>query len=184
MKKINIPLTTKGIKDFKDKIDNLITQLPKVNEQILSELADLGQSEIEKNRASTIYTDGNDDYKVFKEKTENGYKVGARGSQVLYDEFGTGTEGLNEPHPMKNDFDLNPYNNRNGTTIRTASINMKPETGILPGELYWTYKGKDGNLVYTQGIPAGKEVFNAEQTVKRKKQEIVKKKVGEVLSKL
>lgn len=182
MKKINIPLTTKGIKDFKDKIDNLITQLPKVNEQILSELADLGQSEIEKNRASTIYTDGNDDYKVFKEKTENGYKVGARGSQVLYDEFGTGTEGINEPHPIKNEFNLKEYNS--GKTIRTASIKMKPDTGILPGEKYWTYKGKDGELVYTQGIPAGKEVFNAEQIVKRKKQEIVKKKVGEVLSKL
>ena len=182
MKKINIPLTSKGIKEFQKKIDNLITQLPKVNEKILSELADIGQNEIEKNRASTIYTDGNDDYKVFKEKTENGYKVGARGSQVLYDEFGTGTEGLNEPHPMKNDFNLKEYNS--GKTIRTASTKMKPETGILPGELYWTYKGKDGNLVYTQGIPAGKEVFNAEQTVKRKKQEIVKKKVGEVLSKL
>lgn len=182
MKRINIPLTTKGIKDFKDKIDNLITQLPKVNEQILSELADLGQSEIEKNRASTIYTDGNDDYKVFKEKTENGYKVGARGSQVLYDEFGTGTEGLNAPHPMKNDFNLKEYNS--GKTIRNASINMKPETGILPGELYWTYKSKDGSIVYTQGIPAGKEVFNAEQTVKSKKKQIVKKKVGEVLSKL
>ena len=182
MKQINIPLTSKGIKNFKSKIDNLIKEMPKVNEEILSELATLGQNEIEKNRAAIPYTDGNDDYKVFKEKTKTGYSVGARGSQVLYDEFGTGTEGLNEPHPMKNDFNLKEYNS--GKTIRSASIKMKPETGILPGELYWTYKGKDGNLVYTQGIPAGKEVFNAEQTVKRKKQEIVKKKVGEVLSKL
>lgn len=182
MKKINIPLTQKGIKDFKNKINNLISELPKVNDAILSELANLGQSEIEKNRASTIYTDGNDDYKIFKEKTENGYKVGARGSQVLYDEFGTGTEGLNAPHELKNNFNLKEYNS--GKTIRSAGINMKPETGILPGELYWTYKGKDGNIVYTQGIPAGKEVFNAEQTVKRKKQQIIKKKVGEVLSKL
>ena len=182
MKKINIPLTKKGINDFKSKINNLISELPKVNEEILSELANLGQNEIEKNRASTIYTDGNDDYKIFKEKTENGYKVGARGSQVLYDEFGTGTEGLNAPHELKNNFNLKEYNS--GKTIRSAGINMKPETGILPGELYWTYKGKDGNIVYTQGIPAGKEVFNAEQTVKRKKQQIIKKKVGEVLSEL
>ena len=130
MKKINIPLTAKGIQSFKNKIDNLISQLPKVNEEILSELANLGQSEIEKNRATTIYTDGNDDYTVFKEKTNDGYKVGARGSQVLYDEFGTGTEGLNAPHELKNNFNLDEYNS--GKTIRKAGINMKAETGILP----------------------------------------------------
>ena len=93
-------------------------------------MASLGQNEIEKNRASTIYTDGNDDYKVFKEKTNDGYKVGARGSQVLYDEFGTGTEGLNAPHELKNNFNLDEYNS--GKTIRKAGINMKAETGILP----------------------------------------------------
>ena len=130
MKKIKIPLTQKGMEIFKSKIDNLISQLPKLNEEILSELADLGQNEIEKNRAFTIYTDGNDDYKVFKEKTNDGYKVGARGSQVLYDEFGTGTEGLNAPHELKNNFNLDEYNS--GKTIRKAGINMKAETGILP----------------------------------------------------
>ena len=130
MKKIKIPLTQKGMEIFKSKIDNLISRLPKLNEEILSELADLGQNEIEKNRASTIYTDGNDDYKVFKEKTNDGYKVGARGSQVLYDEFGTGTEGLNAPHELKNNFNLDE--NNSGKTIRKAGINMKAETGILP----------------------------------------------------
>lgn len=182
MKNINIPLTKQGIQNFKNKIDNLISEIPKVNEEILSELADLGQNEIEKNKASTIYTDGNDDYTIFKEKNNNGYKVGARGSQVLYDEFGTGTEGLNKPHELKNNFNLNEYNS--GKTIRKASINIKPETGILPGELYWTYKNKNGETIYTQGIPAGKEVFNAEQTVKKEKAKIIKRKVGEVLSKL
>lgn len=130
MKKIKIPLTVKGIKEFKEKIDNLIVELPKTNNKILSELADLGQSEIEKNRAAIPYTDGNDDYKIFKEKIDNGYRIGATGSQVLYDEFGTGTEGLNAPHELKNDFNLNDYNS--GKTIRTAGINMKPETGIMP----------------------------------------------------
>ena len=182
MKKINIPLTSKGIKEFKSKIDNLIKEMPKVNEEILSELATLGQNEIEKNRAAIPYTDGNDDYKVFKEKTKTGYSVGARGSQVLYDEFGTGTEGLNAPHELKNDFNLNEYNS--GKTIRSAGITMSPETGILPGEKYWTYKDKSGKTVYTQGIPAGKEVFNSWQTVKREKDQIISKKVGEVLSKL
>ena len=162
MKNINIPLTKQGIQNFKNKIDNLISEIPKVNEEILSELASLGQNEIEKNN--------------------NGYKVGARGSQVLYDEFGTGTEGLNKPHELKNNFNLNEYNS--GKTIRKASINIKPETGILPGELYWTYKNKNGETIYTQGIPAGKEVFNAEQTVKKEKAKIIKRKVGEVLSKL
>lgn len=186
MKQINIPLTSKGIKNFKSKIDNLIKEMPKVNEEILSELAALGQNEIEKNRASTIYTDGNDDYKIFKEKTKNGYSVGARGSQVLYDEFGTGTEGLNKPHDLKDKFNLNPYNNRKGTTIRenTNPNSTATEKGIPINGLYWTYKDKGGNIVYTQGIPAGKEVFNAEKAVERKKKQIVSKKVGEILSKL
>ena len=70
-----------------------------------------------------------------------------------------------------------------GKTIRKAGVNTSPKTGVLLGELYWTYQ-KDGETIYTQGIPAGKQVFNASESLRREKNKIVKKKVSDKLSKL
>lgn len=182
MKNIKVPFSINGLKDLKTKINQLPSNLKEASNNITNDLADLCDTEIKNNYASSPYTDGNDDVNQFKQKTDTGYKVGVRGTQVLYREFGTGTEGLNAPHPMKNDFNLKGYNT--GRTIRKAGITMSSEKGILLGEKYWTYKDKSGNTVYTMGIPAGKEVFNASRSLRRKKDSIIKKRVGEVLSKL
>ena len=53
----------------------------------------------------------------------------------------------------------------------------------LNGGLYWTYN-KDGIKVYTQGIPAGKQVYNAAKRLQKEKEKISKKVVGDALSKL
>lgn len=43
-----------------------------------------------------------DDITVWIEQEEDGrFRVGATGNQIIYDEFGTGTEGENNPHPEK-----------------------------------------------------------------------------------
>lgn len=183
-KKMDLHLNTKSLEEAAKKLLNLSKELDKVVEKALDEASELAYTEIQKNHDAIPYKDGNNDYKVFKEKIENGYKVGARGSQVLYDEFGTGTEGLKSDHSNKlNEYNLKDYNS--GRTIRTAGVTIPANKGILTGELYWTYKDKEtGEIVYTQGIPAGKEVFNAEKTTRENAKKILSKKVSDVLSKL
>lgn len=182
MKKIEVPFSVNGLIELKNKIANLDNSLTNIGNNITKDIADLAQKEIAQNYSASPYTDGNDDCQHFKEKTENGYKVGVKGSQVLYREFGTGTEGLNSPHPIKGNFNLKGYNT--GRTIRKANVYTSATTGMLLGEKYWTYRDKSGQKVYTQGIPAGKEVFNASRTIRNKMNSIIKKRVSEGLSKL
>lgn len=182
MKNIKVPLSVNGLKDLSNKINNLKTELKQSEEKIVEKLANYTKTEIENNLSSTQFKDGNDNVSTFVEKNGNRTKVGMRGSQVLYDEFGTGTEGQKSPHPYKGKYSLSGYNT--GKRIRKASATVNEKTGILIGTMYWTYKNKQGETVYTTGIPAGKQVFNAAISLRNKKKQIIKQEVSDVLSKL
>lgn len=182
MKNIKVPLSVNGLKDLSNKINNLKSGLEKLDENIVNKLADYTKTEIENNLSSTQFKDGNDDVSTFIEKNKNKTKVGMKGSQVLYDEFGTGTEGQKSPHPNKSKYSLAGYNT--GKKIRKASAKVNEKTGIPIGTMYWTYKNKQGETIYTTGIPAGKQVFNAAISLKNKKKQIIKQEVSDVLSKL
>ena len=115
--------------------------------------------------------------------TKNGYKIVASGKDVVYEEFGTGDEGANDGHPWKGqtNFKLNSYNS--GETIREANESSALH-GITSGK-YWTYKKEGSNEVqYTQGVPAGKELFNTSNYLHEEIKKISKKKVSDVLSKV
>lgn len=182
MKTIKVPLSSTEINNLIKKVEQLKKDLSKVDEEIVSKMSDFALKEIETNISSTPYTDGNEDTTVFEEDIENGKKVGMKGSQVLYNEFGTGTEGERSPHPLKGNYSLKGYNT--GRRIRKASVHVNEITGIPIGVKYWVYKDKNGNKVFTTGIPAGLQVYNAAQSLRRKKEEIVKKEVSDALSKL
>jgi len=182
MKVIKVPLSVNGLKDLSNKINNLKTGLKQSEEKIMDKLADYTETQIKSNLSASQFKDGNDDVSTFKEKNGNKIKVGMRGSQVLYDEFGTGTQGQRSPHPYKSKYSLLGYNT--GKRIRRASASVNEKTGISIGTLYWTYKNKQGETVYTTGIPAGKQVFNASISLRNKKKQIIKQEVSDVLSKL
>ena len=99
MKSIKVPLSNQGLNDLLQKINNLKDNLNQATNNIKNELADYARSEIDNNLSATQFKDGNDDVSTFKENHDNKIKVGMRGSQVLYDEFGTGTQGEMSPHP-------------------------------------------------------------------------------------
>lgn len=182
-KKINIKLSSQEIQKTIKKLENLQQELNEADIKIVQELSNLGLREIEQNYASAAYKDGNDDINFFITGTEKKKKVGVSGSQVLYNEFGTGTEGANSPHPQKGDFGLNAYNS--GRTIRSNNNENSSASrlGIPTGGMYWTYM--DGNVKkYTQGIPAGKQVYMAAKSIQKEKNEIIKKVIGDALSKL
>lgn len=182
MKTIKVQLSVNGLRNLSDKINNLKSGLEKLDENIVNKLADYTKTEIENNLSSTQFKDGNDNVSTFVEKNGNRTKVGMRGSQVLYDEFGTGTEGQKSPHPYKGKYSLSGYNT--GKRIRKASASVNEKTGIPIGTMYWTYKNKQGETIYTTGIPAGKQVFNAAISLRNKKKQIIKQEVSDVLSKL
>lgn len=103
------------------------------------------------------------------EETMNGYKIVAEGKDVLYEEFGTGEVGKDNPHPDKAEYPLNDYNS--GPIVSTH-INKA-------GRHYWFHDG-----VYTEGIPAGKQFFDTRNYIIT---EGIKKAhdklVGDILSK-
>lgn len=171
MKQIKINLSLADLKDLSLKISDLQKELPKCEQKIKRNLAEYTQKQIDINLAGTTFRDGNEDTESFIEEDNNKIKVGMKGTQALYNEFGTGTRGEESPHPEKSKFGLKGYNT--GKTIQ-------PDRN---GNLVWWYY-KEGVKHYTNGIPAGLQVFNASQSLKSKKKEIIKKEVGDLLSKL
>ena len=183
MKTIKMELSSQSINSLIKRLENFQKDIKQVDKKVVNELCNLGLQEIQQNYASTPYKDGNEDVGFFITGSDANKKVGASGTQVLYNEFGTGTEGANIPHPQKGEFGLNNYNS--GRTIRTNNKEKSNATnnGIPVGGLYWTYK-VNGVKKYTQGIPAGMQVYKAAKTIEKQKTKIIKKVVGDVLSKL
>ena len=98
------------------------------------------------------------------------------GNDAVYDEFGTGEEGASDPHPMKSEFGLNPYNS--GPFVSTHIDDN--------GRHYWFYSDMEGMPYFyegglTYGIPSGKQMYNTLQYVRQIKGEIISKHINESL---
>lgn len=183
MKTIKLDLSGNSIDNLIDSLLKLDNDLRKASQDIVKDMVMFTEQQVNYNISATPYKAISETTEAYSEIKENNGIAGMRGPQSVYEEFGTGTEGSNSPHPKKEDFGLNPYNS--GPSIRPANITIAAKTGILPGELYWTYIDENsGEFVYTQGIPAGKQVFDASIRLKDVKQSIINKRVGEAISKL
>lgn len=169
------------IKVEADKLENFLnniqTKMQKASTEIIEDLANLALDEIQSNYSKAQYQAG-ESMDFSKTGTDKEKTVSMSGPQAWYSEFGTGTQGQLQPHPLKDRFALNPYNS--GPTIRPASEKVSAKTGIPTGSLYWTYEGSDGQIYYTQGIPAQKEVYDAGIAVKKKIPEVATKRVKEM----
>lgn len=163
-------------------LENVEENLQKVSTDIIEDLANLAYDEIYKNYSKSEYQQGSSmDFSKTGSNTEK--TVSMSGPQAWYSEFGTGTRGELQSHPLKKRFNLNPYNS--GETIRRASEQVAKkekaiEAGIKEGDLYWTYKDANGVVHYTQGIPAQKEVYEAGQKVEKELESIVEKHIKEM----
>lgn len=106
---------------------------------------------------------------------KTGY-IALQGPGAVYDEFGTGDEGANDPHPRKSDFLLNPYNS--GPTIRLDPLDRH----------YWVYKPMAGEPYFdddgkTHGIPSGKMMYNTSKHLRSIKDEIIRDEFEGVVKK-
>lgn len=183
-KRLKVNLSTKSIDSAIQTLNKLKNTLDKENDNMLKDLAEQTVDKAKEFYAEVKFKSNNTPEFNYR-KTEKGYQMYARGESLLYDEFGTGDEGQSQPHKLKGQFDLNDYNS--GRTIRPASMLSKEKqskTGIKSG-LYWTYQDPiSGEIVYTQGIPAGMFMYNTDRWLRDNYKKIIKKKVDDVISKV
>ena len=167
-----IKLDNKDISSLINKLQVLKSDLKKLPHEINKEIAEIGLEYLNNESANTR-TDHTIDINSIETdivETTKGYSIVAKGSEVLYAEFGTGEYGQDNPHPLKQEFDLNPYNS--GPIVSTH-INKN-------GRHYWFYDNQ-----YSEGNASGKQMFNTSKYLREKViKEVVKEKVGEVISKV
>lgn len=163
------------IKVEANKLENFLSKyqsnIKKISQVVLNDIADYTFKKMKQNYSQAEYQAG-ETMDFVKIGTENEKTVSMVGPQAWYSEFGTGTQGELHPHIWKSEFALNPYNS--GKTIRPAGEKVSAKTGIPVGELYWTYKANDGEIYYTQGIPAQMEVYWAGISAEKKLPTIIK----------
>ena len=113
----------------------------------------------------------------FDQDSASGF-VALHGRNAVYDEFGTGTQGASNPHPMKGYFDLNPYNS--GPTIFYNE---------MTGTYQWRYQPMAGRPYFTstgltEGIPAGKVMYDTGNYIHSIKNNVIEKELKGSLKKL
>lgn len=113
---------------------------------------------------------------IYKMPTSDGRSaIIMQGENAVYDEFGTGEEGMHDPHPLKNQFPLNPYNS--GPFIFYNEFT---------GRYQWRYRPMAGKPYFTEtgltsGTPSGKQMFNTLQYVYSMKGDIVYENIQQAL---
>ena len=147
------------INAFKSIYNNIDKYVEKANEKIIQE----SKKYLDRQYANRFKDPNITDISTEYEKIDNGYKLIAKGKDVLYEEFGTGDKGEDNPHPDKSKYNLNDYNS--GYSIMSVEdignqdlLDLLKEKGITSGK-YWTYR-KNGEKYFTQGVPSGKEMWN------------------------
>lgn len=164
-------------------LNNLSKDLNRLKSEIPKEIATVGLQYLDLQYNSTPSDENIEDIKTDIVKTLSGYSIISQGKDVIYAEFGTGDKGEATPHKEKSKYGLKGYNT--GKTIKPVNPNNKSlaEHGITSGK-YWTYE-KDGKIIYTQGIPAGMQMFKTSNYLRSKAiKNVLEEKASDVLSKV
>lgn len=186
-KNIKVAFNQKNISDLISMLERLNTNIKNYPDKLTKEVAYDGLTHLDTLYANTPYQKNIDDIHTSVRKKAFGYSIVSSGKDVIYEEFGTGDMGEQNKHPEKSEYSLNDYNS--GKTIREVSKQSEKtreklkEHNIHSGK-YWTYV-RDGKLEYTQGISAGKQIFDTrnyiiDEGIKKAHDKLV----GDMLSKL
>lgn len=153
-----IQISSNDINELISGLETLSSEIKQMSMDIPLQVAHQGLTYLDKQYANTPDDENITDITTSVGKTANGYAILSSGYDVIYAEFGTGDKGQNRPHKEKSKYGLKGYNT--GEHIREVSESNEKlaSKGITSGK-YWTYE-KDGKIIYTQGIPAGMQMFN------------------------
>ena len=182
IKNVKVSLDANEISQMITKLQQLKKDVKSLPNELTKQVALDGLRYLDLQYAITPNDDNVGDITTEVIQTNDGHAIIASGHDVIYLEFGTGDIGQANPHPEKNKYELNAYNS--GETIRDANEHSAKH-GITSGK-YWTYKreGMD-KPKYTQGIPAGKQMFNTRNhIISESVKKVNEKLVGDMLSKL
>lgn len=175
----SIGLDIKQIGDLIKSLNTLSKTLEKMPNELVNELGVLGLEKLNEKYSQRKQDENITDINTSIKSSENRCDILSQGKDVIYEEFGTGDKGKDDPHPDKSKYNLNDYNS--GKYIRNANEHSAKH-GITSGK-YWTYK-KNGEVNYTQGVPSGKEMFETSNYLKETIPDVLKKKASDVLSKV
>lgn len=166
-----------AINDLKEYLLTFSDDLTVASELIVQDLTEEGALEASLINANAPKSGLTPSTVTHKYKRQEG-EISLVGENAVYDEFGTGDEGLWNPHPLKNDFGLNPYNS--GPTIFYNQLAGRNQWFYRPmaGMPYFTSDGR------TSGIPSGKQMYHALQHIRHIEQDTIKKHVNEAISSL
>lgn len=157
----NVVIDESNIQDVINAFKSIYNDIDKYVEKTDKKIIEESKKYLDKQYSSRFKDPNITDISTEYEKIDNGYKLIAKGKDVIYEEFGTGDRGEDNPHPDKSKYNLNDYNS--GITIRPVNLlsqEKREEHGLSSGK-YWTYKkDESGDVEYTQGIPSGKEMWN------------------------
>lgn len=178
-------LNAYGVSDLMKRLRFLESDVEDAGIEIVNELVNMGVNEAMRLDSVAPHSSnkGNSPYTV-KAKAAKGVVTGCTGLQgtgIIYDEFGTGNEGVANPHPLKENFGLNPYNS--GPVV-SKNVNIY-------GHHYWFYKPglvSEPNYHYppngyTEGIPSGKQVYNTARILQKEKNKVAKSILNRYLPK-
>lgn len=180
---MKIELSVASVNDAIQRVKTLRDNIMVANERIVERLVeDGGEQALFYNSSAPTY--GINDTRIITEATLNGFKskgsVALNGSNAVYYEFGTGEEGASNPHPTKDNFGLNPYNS--GPFVSTHVSKAGRHYWFVPKGRYTpnTYVKNGG---YTEGIPAGKQMYNTAQHLHSVKYNIIKDELNGAIRK-
>ena len=171
---MKLQLSTYGVNDFIKKLRFLENDIEDASIAIVNELVDEGSSIANQLNAVAPKSGlvDNDIIPVHSKVSTNGKAIGSitmQGPNAVYDEFGTGDQGAENPHPVKSKFGLNRYNS--GPFIFYNQF---------AGRNQWYYKPMAGRPYFTEygateGIPAGKQMYTTAKMLKKRKKKVAKK---------
>lgn len=168
-KLIRCTLSQKGIEDTIASLKDLDNKLLQANDKACRRIAQECATMMweKQNKFITRNKDASGYSSVSRVLSlDNKYIAELEGSQVIYNEFGTGDPGAAHPHPRKNIYHLNPY--LSGRYIKTRK----------DGSHYWLYNWRE-----YEGVPSGRFVYNTVNNIKSKTgPKILKEEVAKVLS--
>ena len=179
-----VKLSVYSIKDTIKRLEFLKDNINNASQDIVGDLVEVGETTANQINSMAIPS-GTQKSIVIGRVTENGTKgyVALTGPNAVYDEFGTGEEGLASPHPMKETTSrrLNPYNS--GPYVST---HINPFTGkhywIIP-DTYFVPSEYVENTGYTEGIPSGKQMYNTDNYIKFIKRNVIEQEFNKAVKK-
>lgn len=147
----SVDVAIKQLQDYQKRLEEK-------TEEVVKRLAEIGATRAQADFSNAQY-DGNKDFQITVEKSDNGYVVRASGESVLFVEFGAGvTYGYG--HPKADEFGMGP-----GTYPNGKGHWDDPNGWYLP---------KSAGGGHTMGNAPALPMYNAEQEIKANIERIVK----------